>query len=329
MNKIPVASLLPAALAAAGALVLASLAPAGIAQGFPTKPLRLISPYPPGGGNDTLARTLTPKLSENLRQQVIVENRGGANTIIGMEATAKAPPDGYTMVLAPNVLAINPYLYAKLPYDAVKDFAPITLVGISPLVAVLHPSLPARDVRALLALARARPGQVQYGSSGIGSVGHMAVSLLEMTTGTKFQHIPYKGTAPMLLDVINGQLTFTFGSALGVMPHVKSGRLRAIAVTSAKRSPALPELPAVGESVAGYSFILWYGLLAPAGTPAELIARLNSEIGKVLNDPDIRARLAAQGVEAAPGTPREFADLIAADLKMFAKVVPQSGAKAE
>ena len=299
------------------------------AQGFPAKALRIISPYPPGGGNDTLARTLSPKLSEHIRQQVIVENRPGANTIIGTEVAARAAPDGYTMVLAPNVIAINPYLYAKIPYDPIKDFAPVTLVGISPLVAVLHPSLPAKDVRALIALARAQPGQVLYGSSGNGSVGHMAVSLLELMTGSKFQHVPYKGTAPMLVDVMSGQLTFTFGSALGVMPHVKSGRLRAIAVTSEKRSPALPELPTVGESVPGYSFILWYGLLAPAATPPEIVGRLNAEIGKVLNDPEIRAKLASQGVDAAPGTPRELGELIAADLKKFARVVPQSGAKAE
>ncbi len=300
-----------------------------LAQSFPVKPLRLISPYPPGGGNDTLARTLAPKLSENIRQQVIVDNRPGANTIIGTEVVARAAPDGYTMVLAPNVLAINPYLYTKIPYDPVKDFAPITLVGISPLVVALHPSLPAKDVRALITLARARPGQVLYGSSGNGSVGHMAVSLLEMMTGTKFEHVPYKGTAPMLVDVMSGQLTFTFGSALGVMPHVKSGRLRALAVTSEKRSPALPELPTVGESVPGYSFILWYGLLAPAATPTDIVARLNAEVGKVLNDPEIRTKLGNQGVEATPTTSREFADLIASDLKKFAKVVPASGAKAE
>ena len=320
------AQMLRCVVTAVAALMIA----AGVrAQTFPSKPLRLISPYPPGGGNDTLARTLSPKLGENIRQQVIVENRPGANTIIGTEATARAAPDGYTMVLAPNVIAINPYLYAKIPYDPIKDFAPITLVGISPLVAVLHPSLPARDVRALINLARAQPGQVLYGSSGNGSVGHMAVSLLELMTSTKFQHVPYKGTAPMLVDVMSGQLTFTFGSALGVMPHVKSGRLRAIAVTSEKRSPALPELPTVAESVPGYSFILWYGLLAPAATPAELVTRLNAEVGKVLNDPEIRAKLAGQGVDAAPSTPKELGDLIASDLKKFAKVVPQSGAKAD
>jgi tripartite-type tricarboxylate transporter receptor subunit TctC len=301
------------------------------AQGFPSKPVRIISPYPPGGGNDTLARTLSPKLTENLHQQVIVENRPGANTIIGTEVAARSAPDGYTMVLVPNSHAINPYLYPKLPYDAVKDFTPITLVGTSPLVVALHPSMPTKDVRALIALARAKPNQVQYGSSGIGSVGHMAVSLLEMMAGVHFQHIPYKGTAMMLYDVIAGQLTFTFTSALGVMPHVRSGRLRAIAVTSDKRNPAFPDLPTVAESggVPGYSFILWYGLLGPAGMPPDIVARLNAEVGKVLRDPDVRARLANQGVDAAPGAPREFADLIASDLKKYAKVVPASGAKAE
>jgi tripartite-type tricarboxylate transporter receptor subunit TctC len=308
------------------------LAPAGLveAQSFPVKPVRIISPYPPGGGNDTLARTLSSKLSESLGQQVIVDNRPGANTIIGVEATARSAPDGYTMVLIPNVHAINPYLYPKLPYDPVKDFTPITLVGTSPLLVAMHPSVPVKDMRGLIALARARPGQVQYGSSGNGSVGHVGVELLEMMTGVKMQHIPYKGTAPMLVDVMNGQLTFTFGSALGVMPHVKSNRLRAIAVTSSKRSPALPDLPTIAESgVPGYEMILWYGLVGPAGIPSEIVQRLNSEIGKVLRDKDVSGKLAAQGVDASPSTPQQFAQLIASELKKYAKVVKQTGAKVE
>jgi tripartite-type tricarboxylate transporter receptor subunit TctC len=273
---------------------------------------------------------LSSKLSESLGQQVIVDNRPGANTIIGVEATARSAPDGYTMVLIPNVHAINPYLYPKLPYDPVKDFTPITLVGTSPLLVAMHPSVPVKDMRGLIALARARPGQVQYGSSGNGSVGHVGVELLEMMTGVKMQHIPYKGTAPMLVDVMNGQLTFTFGSALGVMPHVKSNRLRAIAVTSSKRSPALPDLPTIAESgVPGYEMILWYGLVGPAGIPSEVVQRLNSEIGKVLRDKDVSGRLAAQGVDAAPSTPQQFAQLIASELKKYAKVVKQTGAKVE
>jgi tripartite-type tricarboxylate transporter receptor subunit TctC len=300
------------------------------AQGFPTKPVRIISPYPPGGGNDTLARTLSPKLTQSLGQQVIVENRPGANTIIGVEAAARSAPDGHTMVLIPNVHAINPYLYPKLPYDPVKDFTPITLVGTSPLVVAMHPSVPVKDMRGLLALARTRPGQVQYGSSGNGSVGHVGVELLEMMAGVKMQHIPYKGTAPMLVDVMNGQLTFTFASALGVMPHVKSGRLRAIAVTSGKRSPALPDMPTIAESgVPGYEMILWYGLVGPAGIPADIVQRLNAEIGKVLRDPEISTKLANQGVEANPSSPQQFAQLIGSELKKYAKVVKQTGAKIE
>jgi tripartite-type tricarboxylate transporter receptor subunit TctC len=313
-----------------GAILACSAALCG-AQGFPNKPVRIISPYPPGGGNDTLARTISPKLTEFLRQQVIVENKPGANTIIGTDYVARAAPDGYTMVLVPNSLAINPFLYPKIPYDAARDFTPISLVGQSPLVVAVHPSLPTKDVRALIELARKRPEQVQYGSSGIGSVGQMSVSLLEMMTGVRFQHIPYKGTSIMMQDVLSGQLTFTFTSALGVMPHVRSGRLRAIAVTSEKRSPALPDLPTVAESgqVPGYSFILWYGLLGPANLPADVLARLNGDLGRTLQDADVRNRLANQGVEATPGTPKEFADLIGADLRKYAKVVPASGARAD
>jgi tripartite-type tricarboxylate transporter receptor subunit TctC len=276
-----------------------------------------------------MCRTIQPKLSELLGQPVIVDNRGGANTIIGTEALAHAAPDGYTIELVPNVHAINPALYAKLPYDPIKDFTPITLVGESPQIVTVHPSLPARTINALLALARHRPGEVQYGSSGIGSVGQMAVVQLEQMTGTKFLHVPYRGTAPMLIDVINGQLMFTFASALGVMPHISSGRLRAIATTSAKRSPALPQVPTVAESVAGYSFILWYGVIAPAGVPQEVVRRLNTDIGKVLNDPGVRSSLAQQGVEASPTTAKEFGDLIASDLKKYALLVRQSGLKAQ
>ena len=300
------------------------------AQTFPVKPLRIISPYPPGGGNDTLARTIAPKLTENLRQQVLVDNRPGANTIIGSEVLVRSAPDGYTMILLPNVHAINPSLYPKLPYHPIKDFAPISLVGSSPLVLAMHPSVPAKDVRALVQLARARAGQLAYGSSGAGSVGHMAGALFELMAGVKLQHIPYKGTAIMVTDVISGQIAFTFGSALGVLPHVKSGRMRALAVTGETRSPAVPDLPTVAEAgLPGYAIVLWYGLLAPGPTPPEMIARLHSEIARVVNDADIRSRLAGQGVDAAASTPAAFSALIAADLKKYADLVKRSGAKAE
>ncbi|OGA04345.1 MAG: hypothetical protein A2W68_06255 [Betaproteobacteria bacterium RIFCSPLOWO2_02_64_14] len=312
------------------AIMMASAIPASHAQTFPVKPLRIISPYPPGGGNDTLARTIAPRLGENLRQNVLVDNRPGANTIVGAEILARSAPDGYTLILLPNVHAINPSLYPKLPYHPIRDFAPISLVGTSPMVLALHPSVPAKDVRGLIALARTRTGQLAYGSSGNGSVGHMAGALFDLMAGVKMQHIPYKGTAIMVTDVISGQISLTFGSALGVLPHVRSGRMRALAVTGEKRSPAVPELPTVAEAgVPGYSIVLWYGLMAPGATPAELVTRLNGEIAKVLNDAGIRTRLATQGVDAAGSTPAAFAALIASDLKKYADLIKRAGMKAE
>ena len=311
-------------------IAMAGVVSASHAQTYPVKPLRIISPFPPGGGNDTLARTIAPKLTESLRQNVLVDNRPGANTIVGSEILVRSAPDGYTMILLPNVLAINPSLYPKLPYHPVKDFAPISLVGTSPMVLALHPSVPAKDVRGLIALARTRAGQLAYGSSGNGSVGHMAGALFDLMAGVKMQHIPYKGTAIMVTDVISGQISLTFGSALGVLPHVRSGRMRAIAVTGEKRSPAVPELPTVAEAgVPGYSIILWYGLLAPGATPAEIVGRLNAEVTKALSDADIRTRLAGQGVDAAGGSPAAFAALIASDLTKYADLVKRSGMKAE
>jgi tripartite-type tricarboxylate transporter receptor subunit TctC len=311
-------------------ILLCAPAPVIIAQTFPSKLVRIISPYPPGGGNDTLARTIAPKLAEQFRQQVIVDNRPGANTIVGAEILARSAPDGHTLILLPNVHAINPALYPKLPYDPVKDFAPISLVGSSPMVLALHPSVPAKDVRQLIALARLRAGQLAYGSSGSGSVGHMAGALFELLAGVKLQHIPYKGTAMMVTDVINGQISFTFGSALGVLPHVRSGRIRPLAVTGEARSPAVPELPTVAEAgLPGYSIVLWYGLFAPGATGADLVARLNAEVSKVLADNDIRTRLAGQGVDAKASTPTQFAALIAADLRKYADLIKRSGAKAE
>jgi tripartite-type tricarboxylate transporter receptor subunit TctC len=318
----------------AGSIALAATlvagASIGCAQSFPVKPVRIISPYPPGGGNDTLARTIAHKLSEHLGQQVLVDNRPGANTIVGAEILARSAPDGYTMILLPNVHAINPSLYPKLPYDPIKDFAPLSLVGSSPLVLALHPSVPAKDVRGLVALARARAGQLAYGSSGNGSVGHMAGALFELLAGVKMQHIPYKGTAIMVTDVISGQISLTFGSALGVLPHVRSGRMRALAVTTERRTAAAPDLPTVAEAgLPGYSVVLWYGLVAPGATPPEIVSRLNSEIARVVDDPDIRRRLSAQGVEAASSTPAAFAALIASDMKKYADLIKRAGAKAE
>jgi len=310
------------------AVLLALLNTLAVAQTYPSKPVRIISPYPPGGGNDILARAISPKLGELLGQQVIVENRPGANTIIGTEAVSKAMPDGYTMILVPSSHAINSSLYKKLPYDAIKDFAPITLVGSGPLILALHPSMPTRSVRELVALAKARPDVLTYGSAGNGASGHLAGVLFGNLTSTRLVHIPYKGSAPVITDLLGGQISMTFGTSLAVLPHVKAGKLRALASCGAKRTPAAPDLATVAEAgVPGYAASLWYGLLAPARTPRDIVMRLNSEVLKVLALDEVRERLAGQGVDPYPSTPEEFAGLIAVDLEKWARVVKVSGAQ--
>ncbi|OGA52222.1 MAG: hypothetical protein A3F74_01950 [Betaproteobacteria bacterium RIFCSPLOWO2_12_FULL_62_58] len=307
-----------------------SLAPASAQQPYPVKPIRIISPFAPGGGNDVLCRTVAQKLAENLKQQVLVENRPGANGIIGTEAAARSAPDGYTIVLIPSGHAVNATLYRKLPYDSIRDFTPITLVGSSPLVLAVHPSVPAKNVKELAALAKARPGQFTYGSAGVGSSGHLAGALFETMTGTKLVHIPYKGMGLAVSDLIGGQVTLTFGTSLSVVPHVRSGKLRALATTGAQRSPALPDLPTVAESgIPGYEASLWYAFVGPARLPPEIVHRLNSEIVAVLGLPDVRERLASQGVDVRSSTPEEFGRLLASDLARWAGVVQRAGVRVE
>lgn len=301
-----------------------------LAQAYPSRPVRIISIFPPGGGNDILCRAVAQKLTENLKQQVIVENRPGANGIIGTEAAARSAPDGYTITLIPSGHAVNASLYRKLPFDSVKDFTPISLAGSSPLVVALHPSVPVKSIRELVALARARPGQINYGTAGVGSSGHLAGALFESMTGTTLAHIPYKGMSIAVTDVIGGQVYMTFGTSLSVVPHVRSGRLRALAVTGAQRSPALPDLPTVAESgVPGYEASLWYGFVGPARLPAEIVQRLNAEIAAALAAPEVRERLASQGVDARSSTADEFARLLVSDLDRWAKVVQRLGLRAE
>ena len=301
-----------------------------LAQAYPSRPVRIISIFPPGGGNDILCRAVAQKLTENLKQQVIVENRPGANGIIGTEAAARSAPDGYTITLIPSGHAVNASLYRKLPFDSVKDFTPITLAGSSPLVVALHPSVPVKSIKELVALARARPGQINYGTAGVGSSGHLAGALFESMTGTTLAHIPYKGMSLAVTDVIGGQVYMTFGTSLSVVPHVRSGRLRALAVTGAQRSPALPDLPTVAESgVPGYEASLWYGFVGPARLPAEIVQRLNAEIAAALAAPEVRERLASQGVDARSSTADEFARLLVSDLDRWAKVVQRLGLRAE
>jgi tripartite-type tricarboxylate transporter receptor subunit TctC len=299
-------------------------------QPYPSRPIRLISPFAPGGGNDILCRTIAPKLTERIKQQVIVDNRPGANGIIGTEVAARSAPDGYTIVLIPSGHAVNASLHRKLPYDSIRDFTPITLVGSSPLILAVHPSLPARNVKQLIALAKAHPEQLTYGSAGIGSSGHLGGALFDALTGTKMVHVPYKGMSLAITDLMSGQVSLVFGTSLSVMPHVRSGRLRAMATTGAQRSPALPDLPTVaGAGVPGYEAGLWYGFVGPARIPAEIVRRLNSEIVAVLKLAEVRERLASQGVDARPSTPEEFGRLLASDLERWAKVVQRAGIRAE
>jgi tripartite-type tricarboxylate transporter receptor subunit TctC len=299
-------------------------------QTFPSKPIRIISPFAAGGGNDAFLRTLAPKLTENLKQQIIVDTRAGANGIVGTELAARAAPDGYTLVLIPSNHTVNASLYAKLPYDSIKDFTPVSLAGSSPLVVAVHPSLPARNLKELIAFAKARPGQLTYGSAGVGSSGHLAGVLFDSVTGTSLTHIPYKGMSIAITDLIGGQVSMTFGTSLSVVPQVRNGRLRAVATTGAQRMLALPDVPTVAESgFAGYEAGLWYGFVGPARIPAEIVRRLNTEIVAVLALPEIRERLSSQGVEARSTTPEEFARLLVTDIARWAVIVKRAGLRAE
>ncbi|OGA48601.1 MAG: hypothetical protein A3F74_22810 [Betaproteobacteria bacterium RIFCSPLOWO2_12_FULL_62_58] len=300
------------------------------AQAYPSKPVRIISPFAPGGGNDTICRIIAPRLGENLKQQVIIDSRPGANGIVGTEVAARSAPDGYTIILIPSGHAVNVSLYKKLPYDSITDFTPITLVATSPLILVMHPTVPVKNVKELIAFAKARPGQLTYSSAGVGASAHLAGALFETMTGTKMVHVPYKGSALALTDLIGGQVSLSFSTSASAMPHVRSGRLRALAGTGAARSPALPDLPTVAESGApGYEASLWYGFVGPARMPAEIVQRLNSEIVAVLKLPEVRDRLANEGVEARSTTPEEFAKLLMSDLKRWANVIARAGVRVE
>ena len=294
-----------------------------LAQPYPAKPVRLVLPYPPGGGSDTIGRPLAQKLTESLGQQVIVDNRGGANGNLGMEMVARSAPDGYTLVFALSPqLAVNVSLYKKIPYDPVRDYQPITLLGSGGYILVVHPALPAKSVKELVALARARPGQIAYSSSGNGSGGHLAAELLCTMTGTRMLHVPYKGGGPALMDLIAGQVQVLFATQLASWPHVQSGRIRALAVSTAKRPASLPDLPTVAEAgVPGYDAGVWYAVLAPAGTPRDIVARLNGEIAKALNQPDFRSLLTNNMIEPIGGSPEQLGAFIRSEIKKYAKVV--------
>ncbi|MEO7725692.1 MAG: tripartite tricarboxylate transporter substrate binding protein [Burkholderiales bacterium] len=297
-----------------------------LAQTYPVKPVRIIVGYPPGGPTDVIARTVAQKLTSALGQQVIVDNRPGASGMIGAELVVKAPPDGYTLLTVPITYAVTPSVYPKMPYDAEKDLAPVALIAAAPFILVVHPTLPVKTVKELIALAKSRPGQINYASASTGGMPHLAGELFNMMAGVKLTHIPYKGAAPATIDLLAGQVSLMFNNMLSAMPHVKSGKLRAIAVTSAIRSSAVPELPTVAETIPGFEASGWYGAFAPAATPKDLIAKLNGEINKLMRLPDVAQRLAGDGVEGVTITPAEFAAYLHSEIIKWGKVVKISGA---
>jgi len=297
-----------------------------VAQSYPIKPIRIIVGYPAGGPTDMIARTVAQKLSPALGQQVIVDNRPGASGMIGAELAVKAPPDGYTLLTVPITYAVTPSVFPKMPYDAEKDLAPVALVAAAPFILVVHPTLPVKTVKDLIALAKSRPGQINYASASAGGMPHLAGELFNIMAGVKLTHIPYKGAAPATIDLLAGQVSLMFNNMLSAMPHVKSGKLRAVAVTSAKRSSAVPELPTVAETIPGFEASGWYGAFAPAATPREIIAKLNGEINRLMRQPDVAQRLAGDGVEAVTMTPAEFGTYLHSEIVKWGKVVKISGA---
>ena len=318
-----------------GVAIVAVLAAAGgaLAQApaYPSKPIRLVVPFPPGGATDILAREVAQKLTEAWGQSVVVDNRPGAGGNIGAELVARAAPDGYTLLMGTvGTHAINASLYAKLPYDHVKDFAPVILVAGVPNVLVVNPALPVNTVAELIAYAKANPGKLNFASSGNGTSIHLSGELFKVMAGVQMTHVPYKGSAPAVADLISGQVQLMFDNLPPSLPQIKAGKLRALAVTSATRAPALPDVPTIAEAgLPGFEASSWFGVLAPAGTPPAIVARLNAEIAKWLASPEAREKLSKQGANAAGGSPEDFAKHIAAETTKWAKVVKDSGAKVD
>ena len=312
------------------AAIVLPLAGAAQAADYPERPVRVIVTFPAGGGTDIVARMIFQKVAERAGGSYVIDNRGGAGGTIGTEQAAKAPADGYTIVVVSGSHTINPALYKKLAYDAARDFAPISMLVSGPGLLVVHPSLPARSVKELIAVAKSRPGELLYASPGNGTPPHLAAELFKSMAGVNLVHVPYKGNAQAMTDLIAGQESLSFPTGPSAMPHVQTKRLRALGVTSAKRAAGLPDIPTIAESgLPGYDASAWYGVLAPVGTPTAIIAKLQSEIHIALRSPDIVDKLAAQGLEPAPNNADEFARFIAAELAKWNKIIPAAGIKVE
>ena len=320
-------SILLAALIAPCTCPTAAQTPAG---NYPNKQIRMIVPFAAGGPTDAIARAIGQKLTETWGQPVVVDNRPGAGGNIGTELAAKSPADGYTLFIGTVANAINQSLFTRLPFDFVRDFVPVTQNYVTGLILAVHPSLPVTSVRELIALAKARPGELSYSSSGVGGTPHLSGELFNTMAGVKMVHVPYKGSAPAMADLLGGHVQLTFDNMLTVLPQVKAGKLRGLAVTLPSRSPLAPELPTVAESgLKGFEVKSWNGVVAPTGTPREIIARLNAEIVRILRQPDLREKFLVQGVELVPTTPEEFGAFIRQDIAKWAKVIALSGARPE
>ncbi len=313
----------------AAAAALGAGGAAAQAPGYPDKPVRLVVGFPPGGAADILGRIAAAQLTASLGEQVVVDNRGGAGGLVATEIAARAAPDGYTLLFTSIPHVINPHLYKKVGYDAVKDFDAVIQFVAVPLMLASNVNFPAKSVPELIALAKSKPGHINYASGGSGASSHLAMELFKSMAGLDITHIPYKGTGPLITDLISGQVNITIASAVPLIPQVKAGRLRGIAVTGARRSTALPDLPTIGETVPGYEVTNWFGVLAPAGTPKAVVARVNADLNKALGTQALKDSLRAQGADAAGGSAAEFAATIRKDFAKWAKVVKDSGARVD
>jgi len=322
---------LSAAAAALGLAVMPFALAAGPADTFPSKPVRIVVPFTPGGSTDILARAVGQKLAEAWGQPVVIENKPGAGGNVGVELVAKSAPDGYTIVMGHiGTFAANPALYRQLPYDPVKDFAPITLVAMVPNVLVVGPAVQSRSLAELIAYAKANPGKLDYGSGGNGSAAHLATEYFRMRTGVELQHVPYKGTGPAVADLLGGQIGVMITGALPLLPHIRSGKLRALAVASPKRLAILPDVPTIAESgYPGFAAVQWYGLFAPAATPKDVVAKINRDAIRALKDPAVAERLASEGAEPVGDTPEQFGAFVKSEIELWGKVIRESGAKVD
>ncbi len=311
-------------------IALAAASSAAPAQEYPAKAVRLVVPFLAGGSTDMVGRTVAQKLSEMWGQAVVVDNRPGGGTTIGTDIVAKSPPDGYTLLVTPAPFTINPSLLAKLPYDALNDFAPITLINTTPLVVVVNPGVPAKSIKELIALAKAKPGKLNYGSSGTGGSNHLAGELFNAMAGVKMVHIPYKGNAGALIDLVGGHVDVVFNGLTSALPLIKSGKLRALAVTSRTRAGALPDLPTMNEAaLKGFEAVAWNGLTAPARTPREVIAKINSDVIRVVSSPELNERLKAEGSDPVGNTPEQYAAFLRDEIAKWAKVIKFASVKAD